>query len=168
MEGALIVNYSSPIGTLQARFNESGLYRFGLLSNMDEKREPIGDLCDPRWTVLKDRLDDYFRGEGLDPTCVELDLSSISDFSRDVYRELVNVPHGEVITYGDLAKKAGYPGGARAVGRAMNSNPFLLLVPCHRVVARGSRGGHAIGGFGIGTKVKRTLLSLEGSIDLIQ
>ncbi len=168
MEGPLIVNYISPVGTLQARFNERGLYRLGLRSNMDEKKRPLGDPCDPRWTALKGRLDDYFRGEGLDPTSVELDLSCISDFSRNVYRELMRVPLGEVITYGDLARKAGYPGGARAVGRAMNSNPFLLLVPCHRVVARGSRGGHAIGGFGIGTEIKQTLLSLEGSIDRIQ
>ncbi len=168
MEGALIVNYISPIGTLQARFNDRGLFRLGLLSNMSDIMEPSGDPFDPRWTILKDRLDDYFGGKGLDPAGVELDLSSLSDFSRDVYRELVKVPHGEVITYGDLARSAGYPGGARAVGRAMNSNPFLLLVPCHRVVARGSGGGHAIGGFGIGTEVKRTLLSLEGSIDRIQ
>ncbi|MCK5772425.1 MAG: methylated-DNA--[protein]-cysteine S-methyltransferase [Thermoplasmata archaeon] len=167
MEGALIVNYISPIGTLQARFNDRGLYRLGLRSNMDEEKEPFGDPCDPRWTALKERLDDYFLGEELDPAGVELDLSSTSEFSKDVYKELVKVPHGEVITYGDLAREAGYPGGARAVGRAMNSNPFLLLVPCHRVVARGSRGGHSIGGFGIGTEIKQTLLSLEGSIDRI-
>ncbi len=168
MEDPLIVNYISPIGMLQARFNEGGLFRFGLLSNMNERREPSGDQSDPRWTILKDRLDDYFGGKRLDPTGVDLDLSSLSDFSRDVYGELAKVPHGEVITYGDIARKAGYPGGARAVGRAMNSNPFLLLVPCHRVVARGSKGGCTIGGFGIGTEVKRILLSLEGSIDQIQ
>ncbi len=168
MEDPLIVNYSSPIGTLQARFNYRGLFRFGLLSNMDEKRKPSGEHNDPRWTMLKDLLDDYFRGEGLDPAGVDLDLSSLSDFSRDVYNELVKVPHGEVITYGDLARSAGYPGAARAVGGSMNSNPFLLLVPCHRVVARGSKGGYTLGGFGIGTKIKRILLSLEGSIDRIQ
>ncbi len=168
MEGPLIVNYSSPIGTLQARFNERGLFRFGLLSNMDERREPSGDPYDPRWTILKGRLDDYFGGEGLDPNGIDLDLSSLSDFTRDVYKELAKVPPGELITYGDLARSAGYPGGARAVGGAMNSNPFLLLVPCHRVVARGSKGGCTIGGFGIGTEIKRTLLSLEGSIDRIQ
>ncbi len=168
MEDPLIVNYSSPIGTLQARFNERGLFRLGLLSNMNENREPSGEHNDPRWTMLKDRLDDYFAGEGLDPNGMDLDLSSISDFSRDVYKELAKVPRGQVITYGDLAERAGHPGAARAVGRAMNSNPFLLLVPCHRVVARGSKGGYAMGGFAIGTEIKRILLSLEGSIDRIR
>ena len=168
MEETLIVNYSSPIGTLQACFGSGGLRSFGLRSNTDEEKKQRGDPNDPRWMELSKRLDSYFRGRGLDVNGIDLDLSSISDFSRDVYLTLMKVPHGQLITYGELAERSGHPGGARAVGRSMNANPFLLIVPCHRVVARSSRGGRSIGGFGIGTVRKRNLLSLEGSIDEIR
>ena len=60
-------------------------------------------------------------------------------------------------TYGQVALRAGRPGAARAVGRAMAANPFAILVPCHRVVARGGLGGYAWG-----TEIKEKLLCLEG------
>jgi methylated-DNA-[protein]-cysteine S-methyltransferase len=77
-----------------------------------------------------------------------------------------SVGHGETVTYGALAGRAGVPGEgqsppARVVGQIMASNPYPLLVPCHRVVA-----GDGIGGFsgGTGIEVKRWLLTFEGSL----
>lgn len=67
---------------------------------------------------------------------------SITEFQRKVYLELLNVPCGETITYGELAKRIGCK-SAQAVGQALKRNPFAPLVPCHRVIA--SDGG--IGGF---------------------
>ncbi len=68
--------------------------------------------------------------------------TTITEFQRRVYLELLNVPCGETITYGELAKRIGCK-SAQAVGQALKRNPFAPLVPCHRVVASG--GG--IGGF---------------------
>lgn len=80
----------------------------------------------------------------------------LSAFQRRVYRALERVPFATSITYGRLAEAAGFPGAARAVGRAMASNPLPLIWPCHRV-----RAVSGLGGFGAGLAVKRTLIRLE-------
>ncbi|MEV5884476.1 methylated-DNA--[protein]-cysteine S-methyltransferase [Streptomyces sp. NPDC052020] len=87
-----------------------------------------------------------------------LDWSLISGFNREVLRELLGVPYGSVVGYGDLARRVGQPGASQAVGVAMGANPLPVVVPCHRVVESG--GG--IGGFGGGLETKRRLLALEG------
>lgn len=79
-----------------------------------------------------------------------------SDFFQRVWRALAEVPYGRVVSYAELARKAGKPGAARAVGTAMNRNRLPLLVPCHRVLASAG-----IGGFGCGLAWKRRLLELE-------
>lgn len=79
-------------------------------------------------------------------------------FQQAVWKALARVPYGRVLSYGDLAREAGHPGAARAVGGAMRRNRLPLLIPCHRVVA-----GDGIGGFGCGLAWKRRLLGLEGS-----
>ncbi len=79
-------------------------------------------------------------------------------FQRRAWRALRKVPFGCVVSYGDLARMAGRPGAARAVGGAMGANPLPIVVPCHRVIASGGR----IGGFGCGLEWKRFLLGLEG------
>jgi methylated-DNA-[protein]-cysteine S-methyltransferase len=78
-------------------------------------------------------------------------------FYQTVWRTLRQVPYGQTISYGELAKLAGKAGGARAVGASMRRNPLLLLVPCHRVVGSGGK----IGGFSYGLDWKRFLLDLE-------
>jgi O-6-methylguanine DNA methyltransferase len=67
-----------------------------------------------------------------------------------------SIPRGKTATYGQVAERAGRPGAARAVGRAMAANPFTILVPCHRVVAKGGLGGYAWG-----KEMKEKLLEME-------
>lgn len=86
-----------------------------------------------------------------------LDLGG-SSFSKRALRCLCEIPFGELISYKELATRAGSPNGARAVGNACGSNQLVLIVPCHRVIAS----GNAIGGFGCGLKIKRELLRFEG------
>lgn len=70
---------------------------------------------------------------------------NITEFQRKVYLELLNVPAGETISYGELARRIGCR-SARAVGQALHRNPFAPEVPCHRVIAAdGSLGGYALG-----------------------
>ncbi len=89
---------------------------------------------------------------------VPLDLDTVTDFQREVYAELVKVPHGRVTTYGELAETVGGAELARAVGQAVGANPVPILIPCHRVVAAEAR----LGGFSGGLAVKAALLRIEG------
>jgi methylated-DNA-[protein]-cysteine S-methyltransferase len=75
-----------------------------------------------------------------------------------VWDEIARVPYGETITYGELAKRAGAPGHARAAGAATGRNPIGVVVPCHRIV--GSDG--SLTGYAGGLERKRELLELEG------
>ncbi|MFO8011856.1 MAG: methylated-DNA--[protein]-cysteine S-methyltransferase [Phycisphaerae bacterium] len=89
---------------------------------------------------------------------VPVRLDGLTAFRRALARALRQVPFGRTVTYGDLARRAGRPGAARAVGRAMAANPLPILVPCHRVVA-----ANGLGGYGGGLALKRRLLALEGA-----
>ncbi len=85
-------------------------------------------------------------------------LSAGTPFQRSVWETVRSIPHGDTISYAELANRVGKPGAARAVGQALGANPIPLLIPCHRVVA--SDGG--LGGFGGGLPMKRELLRQEG------
>jgi methylated-DNA-[protein]-cysteine S-methyltransferase len=85
-----------------------------------------------------------------------LDLK-VTDFRKRVFIELMNVGFGEVVSYGELARRIGNPKGARAIGNAMNHNPCMIVVPCHRVI--GSDG--SLVGFAGGLELKQRLLDLE-------
>lgn len=108
-------------------------------------------------------LDAYFRGErrGWTDAEVGLEAYAFTPFRTAIYRALLSVPAGETVTYGELARRAGRPGAARAVGSAMAENPIAVVVPCHRVV----RGDGSLGRYGFGDPWKRFLLEAEGALD---
>ncbi|MBD3286570.1 methylated-DNA--[protein]-cysteine S-methyltransferase [candidate division WOR-3 bacterium] len=87
-----------------------------------------------------------------------IDTDILAPFARKVSEELAKTSRGEVISYAELARRAGHPEAARAVGRVMSANPFPLVIPCHRVL--GSDG--SLTGFSAGIELKRRLLELEG------
>ncbi len=90
---------------------------------------------------------------------VALDMEDLPAFHRRVYEVARAIAPGKTLTYGELAARVGSPGAARAVGQAMGRNPFVIIVPCHRVLAAGGRlGGFSAHG-GIVTKLK--LLAIE-------
>jgi methylated-DNA-[protein]-cysteine S-methyltransferase len=78
-------------------------------------------------------------------------------FQLEVWRELMMIPYGKVISYGELAKRIGRPNASRAVGAANGSNPIPIIIPCHRVI--GSNG--TMTGYGGGIRIKEALLRLE-------
>jgi len=109
--------------------------------------------------VIRD-LQRYMAGERIDFSTVALDLSGIGDFRQSIYQAARGVGWGETATYGALARQAGAPDAARAVGQAMGRNPVPIIIPCHRVLASGRK----IGGFSAfgGAATKQRLLDLEG------
>lgn len=121
---------------------------------------PDPDLS-PGARSLAVALERYVAGQTPLWPSLPLDLAPLSGFARDVLLALRDqAPHGATVSYGNLARMAGHPGAARAVGRVMGANPWPLLVPCHRVI--GADG--ALVGFGAcGLPMKRYLLGLEGA-----
>ncbi len=86
-----------------------------------------------------------------------LDLRG-TPFQIEVWNEMLRIPAGETLSYGEVAKRIGRPKAFRAVAQACGANPVAVVVPCHRVVASG--GG--LGGYGLGLDRKISLLAAEG------
>lgn len=103
----------------------------------------------------------HLSGELQDFRNVDVDLSGDSPFARQVYEAVRKIPAGKTTTYGELAKSLKRPAAARAVGQALGSNPIILIIPCHRVLAAGGK----LGGFSAhgGVETKAKLLSIEGA-----
>ena len=104
---------------------------------------------------LVEALERHLRGE---PAPVRFDLRSVSEFERAVLTKALEIPRGEVRTYGWIAREIGRPGAVRAVGMALGRNPIPLLIPCHRVVYA----DRSIGNYAFGTPMKQALLAAEG------
>jgi len=81
-----------------------------------------------------------------------------SDFQQDVLRAEHGIPRGSVSTYQRIANHLDRPKGARAIGTALATNPFPIIVPCHRAI----RSDRSLGGYQGGLEMKRTLLEMEG------
>ncbi|MEM7414143.1 MAG: methylated-DNA--[protein]-cysteine S-methyltransferase [Gemmatimonadota bacterium] len=104
------------------------------------------------------QLEEYF-AKARTTFDLELDWSGVSsDFQRDVYTRLLEIRHGHVASYGQIAREVGKPDQARAVGQAVGANPIPIIVPCHRVIASDGR----LTGFSGGLHAKVALLKLEG------
>jgi methylated-DNA-[protein]-cysteine S-methyltransferase len=89
----------------------------------------------------------------------EFDLSSVTEFERAVLLKALEIPRGEIRTYGWIAAEIGRPAAVRAVGTALRKNPVPVLIPCHRVVrSDGHIGQYALGG----SAAKRAILAAEG------
>ncbi len=95
---------------------------------------------------------------------VPIDLSGLGDFQRSVLQAARRIPFGQTRPYAWIARRVGSPRAVRAVGTALGRNPVPLIVPCHRVL----RSGGALGGYGLGTDLKRRLLDLERSTPILE
>jgi len=105
------------------------------------------------------RVQGLLRGQPDDLLSIALDLEVLPTFQRRVYAAARGIGVGQTASYGELARRIGAPGAARAVGQALGRNPVAIIVPCHRVLAAG---GH-IGGFSAqgGVTTKRRILLIE-------
>lgn len=148
----------SPVGELVVAGNDEFVTEL-LLDVPGRQREATAARRGVRGPVLDAarQLDEYFarRRRSFD---LPLALGG-TEFQRQVWTTLAEIPYGETISYGELARWVGRPGASRAVGQANGANPIAIILPCHRVIAADG----SIGGYGGGLPTKRMLLALESA-----
>ena len=104
----------------------------------------------------KNQLEEYFDRKREDFK-LKIDYGDASDFYKSVWEELLRIPYGHTTSYSAIAEKLGDSKKVRAVGQANGKNPFTIIVPCHRVIAKNGD----LQGYYYGLDMKRKLLELE-------
>jgi methylated-DNA-[protein]-cysteine S-methyltransferase len=150
--------FETRFGTFAATADEQDrLVRFSFHA---DKRTPRGIEDNAAVTYVRSQVEEYCAGKRRDFD-LAYRIDEGSEFERGVWRVMAQIPFGETLSYGAIAKElGGGPETARAVGAACNANPIPLVIPCHRVV--GADG--ALVGFGGGLPLKRALLDFESVI----
>jgi len=146
--------FASPIGIVQVKFVDSAAIHFGT--------RPKNDSLEAFLIISKavTELGQYLAGTLTQPFQTPIDWSGVTDFQKEVLEKVSLIPYGSTCTYGDIARQVDQPHAARAVGHALAMNPFLVFIPCHRVLGN----DHRLHGYAApdGIKTKAWLLSLEG------
>jgi methylated-DNA-[protein]-cysteine S-methyltransferase len=156
MDGLSYTKIDSPIGPLLLVADDSGLRHIDFVNGRHlAKVEPSWkENAKPLAETVR-QLNAYFSGKLED---FDLPLAPQgTTFQQAVWKSLCDIPYGETISYGELAKRIGNPNASRAVGLANGSNPIPIIIPCHRVI--GSNG--KLTGYGGGLPIKEKLLALE-------
>jgi methylated-DNA-[protein]-cysteine S-methyltransferase len=135
--------------------------RAGTLARMQRRFGGSVAQADPPAFVERAiaRVQRLLEGAKDDLLDLPLHMDTVPDFHRRVYEVARAIPPGQVLTYGEVAKRLGDPGASRAVGQALGANPFAPVVPCHRVLAAGGRSGGFSAEGGAVTKLK--MLEIE-------
>ena len=161
-----MLRFQTAIGTCAVQWSAAGITRVHLprarATALAPDREPelVPDGVREAVAAMT-RLLDGEPAERADLTAVALDDAAVEPFRRRVYAATRSVGPGETTTYGEIAGALGDPSAARAVGTALGSNPFPIVVPCHRVLAAdGSLHGFSAPG---GIATKRLMLQIEGA-----
>ncbi len=164
MDRLATTTFESPLGQLRIAATEKGVVRLALpraagrgFGGWLERELPGAEALD--WLPPLDKvcreLEEYFAGQRRDFE-VPVDLRG-TDFQRDVWSALREIPFGETSSYGAIARSLQRPSAARPVGSASGANPLPILIPCHRVIASDGK----LGGYSGGLDFKRKLLALE-------
>ena len=159
----------TPIGALRIIASHNAILcveRVGFINsgvNVDFGRTTVDQILsgDASGELVRDceaQLEDYFAGRRRNFD-LPLDPEG-TDFQKNVWKHLREIPYGETKTYGELAEMMGNKKASRAVGMANHYNPILIIVPCHRII--GSDG--SLTGYAAGLEVKKTLLAMEKEV----
>ena len=153
-------NVASPLGLLTVLASDNGVHAIAFGSDQTEQAKiNFPRAADhPIINAAVEQLAMYFEGT-LKIFDLPLDLRG-TDFQKQVWKLLLEIPFGETRTYGDIACTLGNVGASQAVGAANGKNPVAIVVPCHRVIGAS---GHLTGYAG-GMEKKRFLLTHEGAI----
>jgi len=144
---------SSPVGELLLAGDEHAITAILFEGNAPEPGWSEGTTSPLQEAAAQ--LAAYFAGER---RAFELPLAPRgTPFQRRVWDELLRIPYGETISYGELARRVGNANASRAVGLANGQNPLPIVVPCHRVIGANGK----LTGYGGGLPIKARLLELE-------
>jgi O-6-methylguanine DNA methyltransferase len=144
-------------GTFLAYYSDKGLARLDFPNGKQPKSEELSNAEMKRWHKLTARaIGEVVNGKPI-TSMPPLDVSSGTEFQRNVWSALRKISCGKTKSYSEIAASVGKPKGARAIGNACGANPIPLLIPCHRVLASGGK----LGGFSSGLDWKRKLLQRE-------
>ena len=157
--------YPFPQGELFIAGSSQGLSIVKYRKNAEEVDEFIQYLKklslslrrhDDRFLREKKLFDRYFQGEKENFISIDIDVASATPYQRAVWTVSRKISYGRTEAYKWIAHQLQHT-GYRSVGQALNKNPLLIIVPCHRVISADGN----LGGFGAGLKLKRYLLDLE-------
>jgi len=114
------------------------------------------EVVDKKDKKVIEKIEEYISGKGFSLNDIEVDIGGLTYFQQQVMRAMRRIPPAKMISYSMLARDAGYPNAARAVGSVCARNPIFLIIPCHRVIRK-----DGLGGFGYGTAIKERILQHE-------
>ncbi|MEW9823688.1 MAG: methylated-DNA--[protein]-cysteine S-methyltransferase [Candidatus Symbiodolus clandestinus] len=146
--------YPSPIGTLAIITDAHSVWQ--ITPNDDNNRQTLLPKESALIHQLTVRLQAYFQGEMVNFQDIPLATRG-TPFQQQVWQALTQIPYGKHSTYGELARSINRPQAARAVGAAVGANPWVVILPCHRVLGL----GNYLTGYRWGLASKRKLLELE-------
>ena len=127
-------------------------------ARMQQRFPGVAELPPPPWVErVQARVQALLQGQADSLLDVPLDMTGVPPFHQRVYEVARAIAPGRTLTYGEVAAALGEPGAARAVGQALGHNPFAPIVPCHRVLAAGSRSGGFSARGGVDTKLRMLL-----------
>jgi len=148
--------YEGAVGRYAIRETEGKLTRIWLGDRMPSVPEEIEIRETPLLREAAEQLSAYFDRR---LKVFQLPLAPAgTEFQRKVWGLLQEIPYGDTITYGELARRTGDPKACRAVGTANGRNPLPIVIPCHRVIGAGGK----LVGYTGGLEVKIRLLQIEG------
>ncbi len=141
MQKVLRARYKSPIGILSITATERGIRSV----DFTDDKVPVDKNVSQAMQACIKQLDAYFSDKQKSFHSLPLALSG-TEFQLKVWEAAMNIPYGQKITYSQLAEEIAYPRAARAVGNALNRNPLIVIVPCHRIVPASGTSGNYRGG----------------------
>ncbi len=146
--------FKSQIGIIKISYEEK-IKKIELANEFPGKSEK-----DEVFHLFKNQILEYLSGTRKNFDHLDLlDLGG-TDFQKSVWKALLEIPYGQTSSYKQIANLIGNPKAVRAVGTACGNNPFLIIIPCHRIV----KSDGSLGGFAYGSEIKKKLLKLEGNI----
>ena len=141
--------FKTPIGNMSIEADT------GFITNVDLTNEETKTSDDIVLLEAKKQMLQYF----LKPTIFSLPLKPKGTaFQQKVFDTLLKIPYGKTASYGDIAAMIGNPKSSRAVGQAVNKNPLMIIIPCHRIIGKNG----SLVGYNGGLHIKEALLKIEG------
>lgn len=146
--------FKSQIGIIKISYEEK-INKIELANEFPGKSEK-----DEVFHLFKNQILEYLSGTRKNFDHLDLLALEGTDFQKSVRKALLKIPYGKTSSYKKIAYEIGNPKAVRAVGTAVGKNPFLIIIPCHRII----KSDGSLGGFAYGSEIKRKLLKIEGNI----